>query len=88
MTDDSLEGTAQYEAAYQGGRDAVLSIVSGALWVVIGVIGLGLLGMTAMALTGGTASPATFGAALFGAVITVLAGDELFHRLFGGTPIF
>jgi len=44
--------------------------------------------MTATALTNGTASLATFLLALFGAVITVLAGDELFHRLLGGTPVF
>jgi len=88
MADDSLERTAQYEAAYQGGRDAVLSIFSGAMWIVLGAFGVGLLWMTVIALTNGTATSATFVAALFGAVITVLAGDELFHRLFGSTPIF
>ena len=88
MADDSLGTTAQYEAAYRGGRDAVLSVLSGALWAVLGVVGVGLLWMTAIALTNGTASLATFLLALFGAVITVLAGDELYHRLLGGTPIF
>lgn len=88
MADDSLGTTAQYEAAYRGGRDTVLSVLSGAMWAVLGVFGVGLLWMTAIALTNGTALPATFAAALFGVVITVLAGDELFHRLFGGTPIF
>lgn len=88
MKKDSLERTAQYAAAYRGGRDAVLSIFSGALWIVLGVFGVGLLWMTAIALTNGTASPATFAAALFGVAITVLAADELFHRLLGGTPIF
>ena len=88
MTEDSLEKTAQYEAAYRGGRDAVLSVLSGALWAVLGVVGVGLLWMTAIALTNGTASLATFLLALCGAVITVLAGDELYHRLLGGTPVF
>lgn len=58
------------------------------MWALIGVFGIGLLWMTAIALTNDTASTATFFAALFGAVITVLAGDELFHRLLGGTPVF
>jgi hypothetical protein len=88
MADDSLGTTPQYEAAYRGGRDAVLSVLSSALWTVLGVVGVGLLWMTAIALTNGTASLATFLFALFGAVITVLAGDELYHRLLGGTPIF
>ena len=88
MTDESLERTAQYEAAYKGGRDAVRSIFSGAMWAVLGAFGVGLLWMTVIALTNGTASSVTFVAALFGAVITALAGDELFHRLLGGTPIF
>jgi len=61
---------------------------SGVIWVFLGVFGVGLLWMTATALTNGTASLATFLLALFGAVITVLAGDELFHRLLGGTPVF
>lgn len=87
MSDD-LKRAAQYEAAYRGGRDACLSVFSGVLWAVVGVFGVGLLWLTAIALTNGTASPATFAAAIFGAVITVLAGDELFHRLVGGTPIF
>lgn len=42
MTADTPETTAQYEAAYRGGRDAVLSIVSGAMWAVLGVFGAGL----------------------------------------------
>ncbi|AUV82405.1 hypothetical protein C2R22_12760 [Salinigranum rubrum] len=88
MADDSLGTTAQYEAAYRGGRDAVLSVLSGVMWVVLGAVGVGLLWMTAIALTNGTASLATFLLALFGAVITVLAGDELYHRLLGRTPIF
>jgi len=65
-----------------------LLIFSGVIWVFLGVFGVGLLWMTATALTNGTASLATFLLALFGAVITVLAGDELFHRLLGGTPVF
>lgn len=85
MTDDTLERTAQYEAAYRGGRDAVLSIFSGAMWAVLGAFGIGLLWMTTIALTNGTASPPTFAAALFGAAIAVLAGDELFYRLRGAT---
>ena len=88
MPADSPETTALREAAYRGGRDAVLSIFSNAVWAILGVVGVGLLWMTAIALINGTASPATFGAALFGVVISVLAGDELFHRLLGLTPIF
>jgi hypothetical protein len=83
----TVETVEKYEAAYQGGRDAVLSIFSGAMWIVLGAFGIGLLWMAAIALTNGTASPATFVAALFGTAITVLVGDELFHRLLGGTPI-
>lgn len=88
MAEDPLGTTAQYEAAYRGGRDAVLSVLFGAMWAVLGVVGIGLLWMTATALTNGTASQATFLLALFGALMTVLAGDELYHRLLGGTPIF
>lgn len=88
MTADTPETTAQYEAAYRGGRDAVLSIVSGAMWAVLGAFGVGLLWLATVALTNGTASPFTYAAALFGATLTVLAGDELYHRLHGGTPIF
>lgn len=88
MTEDPPERTVQYEAAYRGGRDAVLSIFSGAMWAVLGAFGVGLLRMTAIALTNGTATPATFVATLLGAAITVLAADELFHRLLGGTPVF
>ncbi|WP_152042032.1 hypothetical protein [Salinigranum salinum] len=88
MTEDSLEKTTQYEAAYRGGRDAVLSVFSGAMWAVLGAFGVGLLWMTAIAFTAGTTSLPTFAAALFGAALTVLAGDELFHRLLGGNPIF
>jgi len=88
MADDPLGRTAQYEAIYRGARDATFLIFSGVIWVFLGVFGVGLLWMTATALTNGTASLATFLLALFGAVITVLAGDELFHRLLGGTPVF
>jgi hypothetical protein len=58
------------------------------MWAVLGVVGVGLLWMTTIALTNGTASLATFLLALFAVVITVLAGDELYHCLLGGTPIF
>lgn len=88
MTADTPDTTAQYEAAYRGGRDAVLSIVSGAMWAILGVFGVGLLWLTAIALTNDTATPVTLFAALFGSVLTVLAGDELYHRLLGGTPVF
>jgi hypothetical protein len=88
MTEESLERAAQYEAAYRGGHDAVLSVLSGVVWAVLGAFGVGLLWMTAIALSNGTASPATFGAALFGVAITVLAGDELIHRFLGGPPVF
>lgn len=88
MADDSLGTTSEYEAAYRGGRDAVLSVLSGALWTVLGGVGVGLLWLTAIAVTTGTVSPGTVLLALFGAVLTVLAGDELYHRLRGGTPLF
>jgi sterol desaturase/sphingolipid hydroxylase (fatty acid hydroxylase superfamily) len=88
MADDTLGTAAQYEAIYRGARDATFSICSGVMWIFLGVFGVGLLWMTAIALTNGTASLATFLLALFGAVITVLTGDELFHRLLGVTPIF
>jgi apolipoprotein N-acyltransferase len=88
MANDSLGKTAQYEAIYRGARDATFSIFSGVMWVFLGIFGVGLLWMTTTALTNGTATLATFLLALFGVGITVLAGDELFHRLLGGTPIF
>lgn len=87
VTDDPLDRSTQYEAAYRGGRDAILSIFSGALWAILGVFGVGLLWMTAIALNNGTASLSTFAAALFGVIIAVVTVDELFHRLFDHTPI-
>jgi len=87
MADDPLGRTAQYEAIYRGARDATFLIFFWCDLGFLGVFGVGLLWMTATALTNGTASLATFLLALFGAVITVLAGDELFHRLLGGTPV-